>query len=376
MMLLTLISCIISFLSIKSLSLALKQQTKCHHNYDKSGITAYWINLEKNIGRRRFMEHQLQQIGLRHERISAITPDSVEFNVTKLEKPCKRNTEKDIAVILSHLKAIHSAILDETEDLNFPSNSDVKSSLNKTLMSNYALILEDDVRILFNIDFEKLIKSVPNQDFGILQLVTSNVEALTALWEDFSSSTSSSTSSRFWKESKWTDKTKNGKTGLYWSAQAYLINKKVIKHFINDVIESFHIPIEKNELNIISPSSRIYGKYSRFYKVQRGFKIINSFHPSYCKRTKTFPCVLSNCLFSDSYIYAGGGPTFVSTIPLFNGAKIGLNSTIHQAQVYTHQEAFSLIRKYYMEIRREYSKNERDLQLPSFISPLLNCSSR
>ena len=39
--------------------------------------------------------------------------------------------------------------------------------------------------------------------------------------------------------------------------------------------------------------------------------------------SKSFPCVLANCLFADTYIYQLLGPTYVSTIPLVIGGKIG-----------------------------------------------------
>ena len=70
----------------------------------------------------------------------------------------KKNTRRELTVTLSHLLAIRSAIYD-------PSGSG----------SPYALILEDDLQLAFQVDFPALIRSSPNPSgFGVLQLVTSN----------------------------------------------------------------------------------------------------------------------------------------------------------------------------------------------------------
>ena len=97
--------------------------------------------------------------------------------------------------------------------------------------------------------------------------------------------------------------TRDKRYPLYWSAQAYLINKKAVKPFIDDVIVS---------TPAVSSTST----------ASLSFKIINSFFPKDCQRTRENPCILANCLFSDSYIYSGGGPTYVSHIPLFTGNSI------------------------------------------------------
>ena len=88
-------------------------------SYGSKGLKAYWINLDERVQRRVFMESQLRDIGLNHKRISAITPSSPRFNITALEKPCKRNTNKDLAVILSHLVSIREAIYDVDGDANY-----------------------------------------------------------------------------------------------------------------------------------------------------------------------------------------------------------------------------------------------------------------
>ena len=75
----------------------------CHWKKGNTKMKVYWINLTSNVVRRQFMEAQLRELGMQGQRIEAITPTSSSFNVTKLVKTCKRNTDRDIAVITSHL---------------------------------------------------------------------------------------------------------------------------------------------------------------------------------------------------------------------------------------------------------------------------------
>jgi hypothetical protein len=190
----------------------------------------------------------------------------------------------------------------------------IRSAIYDTSMrgSDYALIMEDDVRFKFDVNFTKLIESAP-KDFGILQLLTSNVEALHKLWNSYTEFDSEKTteSRKIWTQSFWDSMTKDKKTVLFWSAQAYLINKRTIRPFIDDVVDS----------------------WANSTGAHLSFKIINSFDPKRCLRSRLDPCIVSNCLFSDSYIYAGGGPTYVLNFPLFNGDTLGYQSTIHQEQV-------------------------------------------
>ncbi len=226
------------------------------------------------------------------------------------------------------------------------------------------------MRFLYDVDFAALIASAP-ADFGILQLVTSNTEAINSLLAQFMSQqpsgmrksngsvsdsdvSSGVSSHRYWRRSAWNHFTKNGKTSLYWSAQAYIVNKRVVRPFIDDVVS----------LGSADEGGRLR------------FKIVNSFFPNSCTRTKQRPCVLSNCLFADSYIFAGGGPTYVSTIPLFSGARVGLTSTIHQEQVSFHSDAFALIRAVTAELRAvnssSSSNSSTDAASSSFLPDYLH----
>lgn len=229
---------------------------------------------------------------------------------------------------MSHLRAIHAAIYRDPSP------------------SPYALILEDDVRFLFSVNFTALIRSAP-KDFGILQLTTSNTEALDLLWGQLGRG-------QHWVPTHWRNATKNGKTYLYWSAQAYVIQKSVVRPFVDLAVRS------------------------------DGYRIHNSFYPESCRRTEKDPCVLAFCLFSDSYIYAAAQPSYVSTAALVTGGRIGWNSTIHPLEVNSHRAGFAKIRSQAAQLRqamRSSSSSSRDrdtagtegLRPPPYLSPLPSC---
>jgi hypothetical protein len=268
--------------------------------------TVFWINLPGNHERREHTKRLLHRSGfLHHVRVDAVAPGTDSFALAQLEKPCKRNTDKDIAVILSHLRAIHAAIYHDPQQ-DHP----------------YALILEDDVKFLFALNFTALVQSAP-PSFGILQLTTSSPDAISSLW-----TLAQAKEPTFWQLASWRDTTRNRKEYLYWSAQAYIVQKAVIKQAIDFVVSTV------NHTSSSGSSSL-------------SFRILNSFFPEKCPFTRERPCVLSNCLFADTYIYSLGKPTYVSTVPLVTGSKVGLNSTIHQVQVDSHREGFSAIRRVY-----------------------------
>jgi GR25 family glycosyltransferase involved in LPS biosynthesis len=280
---------------------------RCH---DVANLTFFWVNLERNKDRSQYMKNFFAKMNIvSHIRISAIEPSIPEYNqLKKLEMPCKRNTPKDVSCVLSHLKAMYTSVYFDTFN---PS-------------SNYAVIIEDDIKFLFSINFTELIRTAPS-DFTILQISTSNPEAVSQLWTVYVSNATSSTD-RLWYRTDWTNKSKNGKTYPYWSTQGYIINKKrILDVFLSHVVRT------KGATSLIP--------FTPLNEIE--YFLINSFFPDRCPFTMQRPCVLSNCLFADSYLYAGGKPTYVSTIPLLTGSKVGLNSTIHEGQVGSHQEGFA-----------------------------------
>lgn len=277
--------------------------------------TVFWINLPENKDRADHTNHLLHKHGFFHsKKVDAISPNSPEYNLKLLEKPCKRNTDRDIAVILSHLKAIYHALNEDPQ----PDNP-------------FALIIEDDIRFMYSINFTDLILSAP-RDFGILQLTTSSPDAIQMLLnipktDQQLHNFHFQTESEYWHKVNWKDTTKNKKEYLFWSAQAYIIQKSILRTAMKYVVQ------EKERSSL-------------------SFKVVNSFFPNQCSFEESRPCVLANCLFADTYIYSLGKPTYVSRIPLVTGSKVGLNSTIHQGQVEFHKEGFSSIRKVYSLVRR------------------------
>ena len=93
--------------------------------------------------------------------------------------------------------------------------------------SEYALILEDDIRFPFDIDFRALIGSAP-KNFGILQLFTSNIGHIKSLWEEYIS-----------KGTLWT----NHRAPDFGSAGAYIISKNLLKPIIEKIIRNTGIQL-------------------------------------------------------------------------------------------------------------------------------------
>jgi len=122
-------------------------------------LTYYWINLDKAINRRSFMEKQFKELGINNHRISAYTPNDLnEILIDKepyncgypecIQNGCK-NCPIEYAVLCSHLKAIEEGY-----------NSG----------NPYFIICEDDIGFLFEIDFERMINVIP-KEIDIIQMM-------------------------------------------------------------------------------------------------------------------------------------------------------------------------------------------------------------
>ena len=181
-------------------------------------IDAFYINLDRSLDRRKYMENQLKFYGMDHtNRIRAVTikdvivpheisvareclsvsnltigfltsskvfnsdlsgatekDESSKHNQTDISpykiivtELCGRpkNTRRELIVTLSHLQAIKTAIHSKSD-------------------SPYALILEDDTSIAFDTDFLAMAEMAP-KGFGVLQLVTSNDYDVRSLINDY-----------------------------------------------------------------------------------------------------------------------------------------------------------------------------------------------
>jgi GR25 family glycosyltransferase involved in LPS biosynthesis len=320
----------------------------------------FWINLDKSVERRIYFERQLGSHGMLKgsSRIRALSPDNVivpeEIAVPHeckiltsksvvdipelLKRPrgrilidalCgrPRNSKRELTVTASHLQALHTAV-------------------NSISESPYALILEDDMALSFDVDYHALAQSAP-PDFAILQLVTSNDQNLKYLWKKYVDSGGK----YLWEQrSDITD---------FWCAGAYIINKEVFKPIIDRIVRK----ITSNgwtAMSIIAAypckpdfccaevdpdfpwNEASANKRQVFY---HGWHYDNRSIPF--GRLRTNPA----CMFApkgyqaDHFVFEIARPhAYTLSVPLIGGAgKAGTNSTLHQEHVQWHKIAFDSI---------------------------------
>lgn len=196
---------------------------KYRQSNENLGIEVLWINMERSVDRKEMMLEAFHYYGLEklQRRASAISMQQVispevlwpAYNCVKLrDKDLKielnkakdylryndsalnplvlnlalcgrrKNSMRELTVTISHLYTIYRAIHNIVPDggsLQKGNSNDPKSKYSK-----YALILEDDLFPLVEIDFDSLIKSAP-PDFAMLQLITSNDYSVMNLWRVF-----------------------------------------------------------------------------------------------------------------------------------------------------------------------------------------------
>jgi GR25 family glycosyltransferase involved in LPS biosynthesis len=133
----------------------------------------FWINIDNSTKRREYMENQFEKLNIDNKRISAITPEDFPDvlneeppyfcgNSSCLENECS-HCKFEYACNCSHLKAIKEGY-DEGLD--------------------YFIICEDDIFLPFEIDFEKIIKQLP-EDFDIFQMMVLDENANIILFNHF-----------------------------------------------------------------------------------------------------------------------------------------------------------------------------------------------
>lgn len=325
-----------------------------HCTYDKTKTATspeiFWVNMDKSVKRREMIEHHLSETGYPNRRVKGLSlnnifiPDDVLSSwdkymaLTMTGQPIKPRTEmqfpkhlqnnnythvmlglvgrggknklKEIGCTSSHLEAMRQAI-----------------HFNKT-SSKYAIIIEDDVQIPFNIDFEALAATAPS-DFGILQLFNSNEGSMESQWL------------RYVKSGHlWADSFQN-QAASFWSTCAYLINREVMRPIID------RIAYEANgwvNLKVVAG-------------IKRPCRPKTSECCSFDNTTMTFafshvpPCIWAAKGFqADSYIYALA-KTYVLSVPLITNGAGGNVSTFHQDHVISiHQSAFARQRGYINEL--------------------------
>lgn len=306
-------------------------------------IPVYYVNLNASVERRHYTEHLLTQKGYSFQRVEAFTEhdvdDRVKMEVTSIQNILKPNA-KETACIASHLHAMLLAVSDNTSSTSsFP----------------YALIIEDDVKFEFDIDWLGLIEDAP-KDFTILQITTSNDEMVDQLWKqyvkenpatslphlrggdkgggsDVEGDASLPSKSLWYKRQQWTDP--------LWSTQAYVIHKERVRSEL---------------FKYVTPAVT-------------GLPMIKIIPPSIftCRAT---PCIIPFRVVADIYLYLVFSPSYMSRIPLLNGAAsedhAGIDSYIQSSEaVDGHKRKFARIEDLVHNVI-----NNSTL-LPSYLHPIL-----
>lgn len=254
----------------------------------------YYINLDSNKERQRFMHNHLREAGFKYvKRVSALSPKTC--NLIMLESSCYRRVGfHEIAIVCSHLSALyHAIVLDDS---------------NIAKRSHYALILEDDVRFFYDIDFDALIAKAP-KGFGMIQLMMSHADHIIEQAHMY-----------FDHDELFGMRYRNSSV---WSAQAILVHKPTVKKFI---VNAVRVDQLTGDLGYI-----IAGNYH--------YSEPNDIHNPYK------PSVASQCIFSDMFIYSMGSPTYILNIVLLNGAGLGVNSSGHSSHVPFHIHGFAEIER-------------------------------
>ncbi len=314
------------------------------------GVDVAWINLEHSTARRKYMEEQLQFYGVRNGlRVTAVTPKDVHIPsrlalphdclaMTKdeikemkslktikhlfrhnktdayvsaypiiISEHCgrKKNTKRELAVTLSHLKALYAAV-------------SISSS------NPVVLMLEDDMSIPYEIDFPRLLSVVP-QPFSVIQLVTTNERDALDAWTIYKN-----TGSLF---------TPRDEQDM-WCAGAYLVNKTAVRHVLQGLISSWE-----------------NGLYQ--YRIVAGYT--RPCWPKYCCSpqgefllTSPSSCIHAPRGFQADHFVFRLVPfgMYLMNVPIVTAGRLGNSSTIHQKHVGSHHTAaFHRINSYIMDMK-------------------------
>ena len=287
-------------------------------------MEVYYINLKTSPDRDDNMRRHLSKFAHPFFRVDAVSIGNyANYDLTPYHHPCEdisvqaplifnttfhtfqrirvhqlcvapRNEMKEIVVTLSHMKAVYTALMS-----------------NNT--SNFALILEDDMALQFEVDFKRLVEGLP-PDFGAMQLFVINKVIASGLLKYFLKNVSYVP----WKPS-------------YWSAGGYIINKSVLRRELASLLiqES-----DTLELDLIAGSDRrspIFLRSKSALPSKREDTYVC--YPKICCQglefIRKFPCVLSKDVAADYYIFSlSFGKTYTSTIPILKGSSHAFNSTI------------------------------------------------
>jgi hypothetical protein len=175
--------------------------------------------------------------------------------------------------------------------------------------------------------------------------MTSSSSYVDSLWREYAKKRKIQMNSKIVNDLKNTSDADNliwsprGFDAPYWSTQAYLINKRTVKNFTDKAI-SYDNTSNMYSINIVNPSEELFPCSSAQSMCHIPFRIV-----------------------CDMYIFAGCGPSYISNIPMFNGALVGENSTIHKRKNndVAHSKAFNQIIEVINDVRK------KKYLLPDFI---------
>lgn len=279
----------------------------CWGGQRKADLEAYYINLNSSRRRRSAMEGQFKELELNVTRIAGITTNqiyvdemanfsfksgadqlatvesSADYVVDILHGQRVRmkpgyhdhsNTPKELACLMSHLVAIFEAV----------HSSDC---------SRYALILEDDVKFGFQIDFAALLKSAPAFPWGTLQLFTNNANVIAQQFELFRGN-----SEKMWSQRRC--------RAEWWSLGASIIDKVRWKRVLDNIV-------------YVGVNGKLHFKIIASVKRRRNWKCV----PYQCcdergSYKKELPCFISYTGFQADMLLYEYLPTFLLNIPVFN----------------------------------------------------------
>lgn len=378
------------------------------------GLDIVFINLDTSWQRQHYMRETLRFYGFddgKISRISAFRPENIvldpslldvalcnrlsgtEFSIlmkswnntsaNNFQRPpqqrvfvdalCgrKKNSVRELTVTLSHLLALHHTLY------------------NSETYHPYALVLEDDMHLFMEVDFEALINSAPS-DFSILQLVTSNDYSVSNLWRVFLRH------KLLWVKRKEKDD--------YWCAGAYLIRKNALAPIVQHLFSLLEVPPITSDLSqppdtlyrasvVAAYSSPCFPKYccqsSKLVAISDSTNSTISSHALSSIRTTvstkskfftkekqakissldTAPaCIRSPRGYqSDAFLFsmASLGSVYMLTVPIFSNSETGNVSTVHQRHVAWHQASFRRGRK----ILTLMLSGKVGVKLPMFFNP-------
>ena len=319
-------------------------RSNCSYSVRKNAPEIYFINMDSSIDRKRSMEKHLRDIGMRYFRVRGNPWKKIYIpsDVNKLwaTRWCMLQTEEHIpsrsevnsnqSSELRGYDSIMNGLCGRGKDKfgkdkNLPKELGCTTShllamqkaiYSKTATSRYALIIEDDVKFPFDVDYDELTKSAP-EGFGILQLFNSNKQSLVFSFNEYINK------KRLWHRSE---------NLVFWSTCGYLIDREVMKPIIDKIV------FERNGWQYYNVIAGISGPCAPAECCVNGTDTRWGY---YGKFVRNSPCTeAAHGYQADSYLYSLAN-TYMLGVPLISNGKGGNSSTFHQDHVeLLHRAAF------------------------------------